>query len=292
MSIVEKREHTHRIATRPDGHASEIAWPCKFNLFGVHVSRTTYAEAVDAAIEAAHRRLPAVISCHAVHAIVTASNNPELRAKVNRFQMITPDGQPVRWALNSIHSAGLTERVYGPEFMLRLCAAAAQQQVPIYLYGGTPHSLTLLQESLLARYPELVIAGSEAPPFRPLTPEEDEAAVARINSSGAGLVFIGLGCPKQDHFAADHADRIQAVQVCVGAAFDLHAGITPMAPRWMQTRGLEWIYRLCCEPRRLWRRYLVTNTQFTWKWCLATASRAFATTGSRADMDLRASEAP
>jgi N-acetylglucosaminyldiphosphoundecaprenol N-acetyl-beta-D-mannosaminyltransferase len=116
-------------------------------------------------------------------------------------------------------------------------------------------------------FPGLIIVGAEAPPFRALTPEEDEQMVERINASGAGLLFIGLGCPKQDHFAADHAGRIQAVQLCVGAAFDFHAGNKRTAPAWMQRRGLEWMFRLCQEPRRLWKRYLVTNTLFLYKLC-------------------------
>jgi exopolysaccharide biosynthesis WecB/TagA/CpsF family protein len=217
-----------------------------------------------------------VIACHAAHAIVTASNNPELRAKVNRFDMVTPDGQPVRWALNLIHGTELRERVYGPELMLRLCEAAARENIGIYLYGGTPNSLSRLQENLVKRFPALVIAGSDSPPFRPLTPDEDHATLHRINASGAGLVFIGLGCPKQDHFAADHRDQIDAVQVCVGAAFDFHAGIVTMAPAWMQKRGLEWLFRLYREPRRMWRRYLVTNTQFALKLAQAVAARYLA----------------
>jgi exopolysaccharide biosynthesis WecB/TagA/CpsF family protein len=243
------------------------------DLFGIEVSPTTYAEAVETAIAAARNRQSSVIACHAAHAIVTASNDSDLRAKVNRFDMITPDGQPVRWALNIVHGAQLRERVYGPELTLRLCEAAARENVGIYLYGGTPASLAQLQKNLLERFPNLLISGAESPPFRPLTHEEDQNAVARINSSGAGLVFIGLGCPKQDHFAADHRDLIQAVQVCVGAAFDFHAGIVPMAPSWMQKRGLEWLFRLCRDPRRLWRRYLVTNTQFAMKLCRALLAR-------------------
>jgi N-acetylglucosaminyldiphosphoundecaprenol N-acetyl-beta-D-mannosaminyltransferase len=125
--------------------------------------------------------------------------------------------------------------------------------------------LDLLKERLEAACPGLCIAGAEAPPFRPLSEEEDAAVVERINNSGAGIVFIGLGCPKQDHFAYEHRDRINAVQVCVGAAFDFHAGVKPMAPVWMQRRGLEWLFRLACEPRRLGRRYLATNTRFICK---------------------------
>jgi exopolysaccharide biosynthesis WecB/TagA/CpsF family protein len=214
-----------------------------------------------------------VVACHAVHAIITASGDPALRAKVNTFDMITPDGQPVRWALNLLYRAALAERVYGPELMLRLCRAAAAGGVPIYLYGGSPAVAEKLQANLRALCPQLQIAGCEAPPFRSLSAAEDEAVVARINGSGARLVFVGLGCPKQDLFAFAHRETIRAVQVCVGAAFDFHAGVKKMAPRWMQRSGLEWLYRLSQEPGRLWRRYLVTNSIFLAKLTAALCRR-------------------
>jgi exopolysaccharide biosynthesis WecB/TagA/CpsF family protein len=235
------------------------------DLFGLQVSATTYDEAAGVILCAAAQGVPGVVSCQAVHAIVTHSGDPSLRAKVNAFDMVTPDGMPVRWALNLLHRARLPDRVYGPELMLRLCRGAADAGIPIYLYGGTPAVAKSLRTNLLHQFPGLVIAGCEAPPFRPLTPEEDRAVTDRINRSGAGLVFIGLGCPKQDLFAHDHRDRLRAVQVCVGAAFDFHAGVKKMAPRWMQRLGLEWLYRVCQEPGRLWRRYLVTNTIFLGK---------------------------
>jgi exopolysaccharide biosynthesis WecB/TagA/CpsF family protein len=241
---------------------STVDWPRKADLFGVGVSVTTYEEAAETIIAAAQQKQSAVVSCHAVHALVTAATEPALREKVNRFDMVTPDGQPVRWALNILHAAGLEERVYGPELMLRLCRRAAEEGVGVYLYGGTPSTLEKLCNNLLQKLPELQIVGREAPPFKPLSAEESREAVERIRESGAGLVFIGLGCPKQDHFAADHRDEIDAVQVCVGAAFDFHAGVKPTAPAWMQRRGMEWIFRLLKEPRRLFRRYLVTNTLF------------------------------
>jgi N-acetylglucosaminyldiphosphoundecaprenol N-acetyl-beta-D-mannosaminyltransferase len=240
-------------------------WPAKRNLFGVEVTSTTYDDAVEVILQAAQNRQPAVVSLHAVHAVVTASDDLALREKVNRFQMIAPDGQPVRWALNWLYGAGLKDRVYGPELTLRLCRAAADHGVPIYLYGSSPEVIESLCRNLRQMFPRLIIAGAEAPPFRPLSPEEDAAMVERINASGAGLVFIGLGCPKQDHFAADHAQQIRGVQVCVGAAFDFHAGNKLTAPAWMQRRGLEWLFRLWQEPRRLWKRYLVTNTLFLLK---------------------------
>jgi exopolysaccharide biosynthesis WecB/TagA/CpsF family protein len=245
------------------------AWPRKFDLFGVGVSATDYDEAVDATIGAARNSESAIVSLHAVHAVVTASGDADLCRQVNTFQMVAPDGQPVRWALNRLYGVQLEDRVYGPEFMLRLCSRAAVEDVPIYLYGGSPAVLEQLEQNLLDRYPGLRVAGAESPPFRRLTAAEDEAVVCRINESGARLLFIGLGCPKQDRFAYEHADSIQAVQVCVGAAFDFHAGNMRMAPEWMQRCGLEWLFRLIQEPRRLWRRYAVTNSLFLAKFALA-----------------------
>jgi exopolysaccharide biosynthesis WecB/TagA/CpsF family protein len=242
-----------------------VRWQRKVDLFGVGVSVTNYDEAAAAILHAAAAGVPGIVSCHAVHALVTASRSPSLRAKVNTFDLVSPDGQPVRWALNLLHGARLVDRVYGPELMLRLCRGAAAAGLAIYLYGGSPSVVERLQANLRHQYPELCIAGWEAPPFRPLTPAEDQAVVDRINTSGAGLVLVGLGCPKQDLFAFEHRATIRPVQVCVGAAFDFHAGVKKMAPAWMQRRGLEWLYRLIQEPRRLWLRYLVTNTLFLWQ---------------------------
>jgi exopolysaccharide biosynthesis WecB/TagA/CpsF family protein len=143
--------------------------------------------------------------------------------------------------------------------MLRVCRRAEEENIPVYLYGSHSHVLAMLRESLGRMYPTLRIAGLESPPFRPLSAEEDRKSVERINGSGAKIVFLGLGCPKQDHFAYDHRAIISGVQVCVGAAFDFHSKNKKMAPRWMQNSGLEWLFRLSQEPRRLWQRYLVTN---------------------------------
>ena len=244
------------------GDPRDFAWPPKVDLFGVAVSPTTYDEAVAVILRAARRRIPGVVACHAVHALVTAAGDPVMRKRVNGFDMVTPDGQPVRWALNLLHDTTLKDRVYGPELMLRLCREAARAGISIYLYGGSPEVVERLRVNLLQKCPALEIAGYESPPYRSLTEAEDRAAVERINASGAGLVFVGLGCPKQDVFAYEHRETVRGVQLCVGAAFDFHSGAKPSAPAWMQRRGLEWLYRLIREPRRLWRRYLVTNTVF------------------------------
>ncbi|HEV7223976.1 MAG TPA: WecB/TagA/CpsF family glycosyltransferase [Pirellulales bacterium] len=252
-----------------------LAWPKKVDLFGVGISPTTYDEAVAVILDAASRREPAVVACQAVHAVMTASGDPVLQRRVNQFEMLTPDGQPIRWAINLLHGARLKERVYGPELMSRLCRGAAERGISIYLYGGSREVLARLQLALLKQCPGLRIAGAESPPFRPLSPDEDREVVERIDASGAGLAFIGLGCPKQDHFAFEHRESIRAVQLCVGAAFDFHAGAKPMAPNWMQRRGLEWLFRLYHEPRRLWRRYLTTNSLFAAKLAAAWLRQVF-----------------
>lgn len=248
----------------PAATTAEIAWPKRHNLFGLEISATHYQEVVDALIFAAETRTPAIASFLPVHGVVTAARNAQYREAVNKFQIVAPDGQPVRWALNHFHNTGLQDRVYGPEITLRLCAAAATRGLKIYLYGSYPQVLEKLQAKLIALFPNLQIVGAESPPFRPLTAEEDHVVAQRINASGAQLLFLGLGLPRQDEFAFRHRSTIYAVQCCVGAAFDFHAGTKKMAPQWMQKRGLEWLFRLSTEPRRLGKRYLVTNSLFVY----------------------------
>ncbi len=266
---------------RPTPAGRQLRWPDKRNLFGVEISTTNYDEAVDAIIESAQQQVPAVASFNAVHSLISASCDPQLRERLNPFQLAAPDGQPVRWALNLLHRAGLRDPVCGPDLMARLCCRAAEEGVPIYLYGGSPDVIRKLCSNLQAMYPGLQIARAESPPFRSLTAEEDDEMVRRINDSKAGILFIGLGCPKQEHFAYEHRHRIRAVQVCVGAAFDFHAGNKARAPRWMRRIGLEWLFRLCAEPRRLWRRYLVTNTIFLVKLAVALTRCTLALDGCR-----------
>jgi exopolysaccharide biosynthesis WecB/TagA/CpsF family protein len=268
-------------AAQANGAAAPLVWPRKYDLFGVGLSATTYDEVTTLILEAARRRRAAVASFHAVHAVVTASGDASLRQQVNTFEIVAPDGQPVRWALNWLYRTALADRVYGPELMLRLCRHAAEARIPVFLCGGSPEVAAALPDRLTERFPGLIIAGSHAPPFRPLSPEEDRQLVEQINASDAGIVFIGLGCPKQDRFAYEHRDRIRAVQVCVGAAFDLHAGRKQMAPDWMQRRGLEWLFRLSQEPGRLWKRYFLTNSIFVAKLLAACFRRRPA--GSRPD---------
>ena len=243
-------------------NAVPASWPPKRKLFGANVSVTRYEQVVRDVIRAARQGQSGIATFLPVHGIVTAATDAEYCRRINEFDIVAPDGQPVRWALNFFHKAGMTDRVYGPEAMRRVCQRAAETGISIFLYGSTPDVLEKLKTKFLEWFPSLKIAGMESPPFRPLTPEENDAACQRFNDSGAGLVFIGLGCPRQEAFAHANRDKIKAVQLCVGAAFDFHAGNKKMAPKFMQNHGLEWLFRLWQEPGRLWKRYMVTNSIF------------------------------
>lgn len=201
-----------------------------------------------------------VCICNA-HSVVTASREPDFQNVIAKSDMATPDGAPVAWLMRRT-GYPLQERINGPDLMLRLCAAAVDEGVSIYLFGSTPKTLSLLQSALPAHFPGLKISGATSPPFRALTTEEDEDHVRDINESGAGIVLVSLGCPKQERWMHDHRSRVNGVMLGVGAAFDFHAGTVSRAPAWMQANGLEWLHRLLSEPRRLWRRYLSTNTAF------------------------------
>ena len=236
--------------------------PPKYDLIGIGVSATNYTETVETIVQSIREELSLIVTALPVHGVVTASQDPILKSKINSFDIIAPDGQPVRWAMNILYETRLNDRVYGPELMLRLCRRAAREQIGIYLYGSYSHVVDKLRNNLIRMFPNLLILGSESPPFRPLNSEEDRDVVARINESGARIVFLGLGCPLQDNFAFDHKNRIKAAQICVGAAFDFHSGNKKMAPKWMQRNGLEWLYRFRQEPKRLWRRYVYFNSAF------------------------------
>ena len=255
------RHHGRRRA-EPAATPSGIEWPKKYKVFGVGVSATTYQQAADAILAAARQRISATVTHMSSHGLCMAGRDAKFREVINDFDIAAPDGQPVRWSLKWFHKQLLPDRCYGPELMIRLCRAAALEGISIYLYGSSDEVLQRLTANLAKECPGLKIAGAESPPFRKLDPHEIDAAIQRINDSGAGLVFIGLGCPRQDQFAREHKHKIKAVQLCVGAAFDFHAGNKKMAPRWMQKRGLEWFYRLTQEPTRLWKRYLVIHTTF------------------------------
>ncbi len=246
-------------------HEVEVLRPSRYPVIGVSVSAVTYDSALEMVTAAAQARASACVTHLAVHGLVVGSQDAGFRSMLERFDIVAPDGQPVRYALNILHQQQLPDRCYGPEFMLRVCKRMAELGIGVYLYGSHRHVVEALRDNLQARYPGIRIAGCEPSLFRPLTDEEDEALTHRINAVGAGVVFIGLGCPLQERFAFEHKGKINAVQICVGAAFDFHAANKKMAPPWMQKLSLEWLFRLMQEPRRLWRRYLHTNSVFLLK---------------------------
>lgn len=201
-----------------------------------------------------------VCTCN-VHSVVTAAQDPAFQQTLAEADLVTPDGAPVAWMMRCEGAAG-QRRVCGPDLMLDYCAHAAASGESIFLYGTSPSTLRALQARLRERWPTLRIAGTYAPPYRELSDEEDELAVQAINASGAGTVWVSLGCPKQERWMAAHRGRVHAVMIGVGAAFAFHAGTIARAPAFMRRAGLEWLHRLASDPRRLWRRYLVTNTLF------------------------------
>ncbi|MBV9359466.1 MAG: WecB/TagA/CpsF family glycosyltransferase [Chloroflexi bacterium] len=231
------------------------SFPARASVAGIEVSLTTYASATRNIVQAAQAGRSALVAATSVHGVTQGAIEPGFRRVLNDFDILTPDGQPVRWALNLLHGAALNERVYGPTLMLRVCEAAAARGLPIYLYGGRPDVLDRLVVRLRERMPALRIAGSCAPPFRALSADEDAAEVADILERGSRIVFVALGCPRQERWAHAHRDRLPMPLVCVGAAFDFHAGALRQAPAWMQAHGLEWLFRLLMEPRRLFGRY-------------------------------------
>ena len=188
-------------------------------------------------------------------------DSAEFRGVVNRADLVTPDGVPLVWTMRLLGVQG-QERVYGPDLTVCVAEAAAKSGVPVGFFGGTPEALKGIIRNLEARFPEMQVAYAFSPPFRPLNSDEDAEIVAKINASGARILFVGLGCPKQERWMAAHVGRVQAVMLGVGAAFDFHAGTIRQAPHWMQRNGLEWLFRLLAEPKRLWKRYLINNPRY------------------------------
>jgi N-acetylglucosaminyldiphosphoundecaprenol N-acetyl-beta-D-mannosaminyltransferase len=201
-----------------------------------------------------------VTICNA-HVVVTASRDANYHRVIASSDMATPDGAPVAWMLRRLADPN-QPKISGPDLMHELLKTCASRGVSVYFFGSSPETLARLNAAVELNYPGLNVAGSCSPPFRAATDEEDAQQVLDINSSGAGLVFVGLGCPKQERWMAEHRGRVNAVMLGVGAAFDFHAGTVSRAPHWMHRNGLEWLHRLASEPRRLWKRYLVTTTLF------------------------------
>ncbi len=234
----------------------------KKNLLGITIAATDYEGAVQHIIAAAQAQQPFAVSALAVHGVMTGVLDVAQRQRLNGLDLLVPDGQPVRWALNLLHRAQLRDRVYGPTLTLKVCERAAAEGLPIYLYGSKTAVLTKLAANLQQKFPGLQIAGMQASRFRQISRAEQEQIAAQIRASGAALTLVGLGCPRQEVWAYENRTLLSMPLLAVGAAFDFHAGTLSQAPPLMQQYGLEWFYRMLCEPRRLWRRYAMLNPAY------------------------------
>lgn len=227
----------------------------------MRVHATSYEDAPERVARWALQGRAAYVCVATVHMVMEAFDSMEFRRVVNGADLTTPDGRPLVWGLKALGVKDASQ-VRGADLMICIVEKAVQNDIPIGLYGGTPEILEELVQVLKRRFPELRVACRIAPPFRPLTPEEDEAMTRRIVDSGARILFVGIGCPKQERWMAAHKERVMAVMLGVGAAFDFHVGRVRQAPPWMQKVGLEWVFRLLMEPRRLWKRYAKHNPRF------------------------------
>jgi exopolysaccharide biosynthesis WecB/TagA/CpsF family protein len=234
------------------------------NVLGVNVNAVDYEAAVGKIVDAANQRKPLGVSALAVHGVMTGVTDDTHRHRLNSLELIVPDGQPVRWALNYLHGTKLEDRVYGPNLMLRTCEAAAETGIPIFLFGGKQQLLDDLETQLLARFPSLRIAGKLASRFRTISPAEKLDIIDTILDSGAGITMVGLGCPRQEVWAYEFKNQLNMPVLAVGAAFNFHAGQLDQAPPILQKYGLEWAYRLFKEPKRLWQRYLILNPYYVY----------------------------
>jgi len=234
----------------------------KHNLVGVNIHAVDYAAATSKIVEAAKSRTPLGVSALAVHGVMTGVLDNVHRHRLNQLELVVPDGQPVRWAMNMLHGTKLKDRVYGPNLMLETCKAAAEEGLSIFLFGGKQELLEDLSANLLKKYPNLKIAGMLASKFRTVSQEEKQEIIDTINASGATITLVGLGCPRQEVWAYEFKEDLKMPVLAVGAAFNFHAGQLAQAPPIMQRFGLEWLFRFTKEPRRLFHRYMVLNPYY------------------------------
>lgn len=227
----------------------------------MRVDCTTYERAAQQIVAWAVAGESRYVCAASVNNVMEASDDPEFQQIINDADLVTPDGMPLVWGLQLLGIPGAT-RVYGPDLTPVVCAHAAQSGVPVGFYGATPEVLEDLVAKLRHDLPELRVAYKNSPPFRTLAAEEDAEIDRELAASGTKILFVGLGCPKQERWMAAHRGRTPAVMIGVGAAFDFISGHKRQAPRWMMRSGLEWLFRLLTEPRRLWRRYLGRNPRF------------------------------
>ena len=233
------------------------------SVIGFPVTAESFETKVDTMLGWAQQRLSKVVCVANVHMLIEAKHHMGFASILHRADMLTPDGMPLVW-LTSWISNRRQERVAGMDILFSLCHKATEKNVSLFFLGSTPTILDRMQQRLNREFPELPIAGMEDLPFRPLTYEEDEALIHRLNNSGAGIVLVSLGCPKQERWMPAHKNKVNAVMIGIGGVFPVFAGAQKWAPAWVRKNGLEWLYRLLQEPRRLWKRYAKTIPLFLW----------------------------
>lgn len=237
----------------------------RVNVLGVGLSVLNLKTALDAIAEAVRARRKGYICVTGVHGVMEAQNDPSFKHILNAAFLCTPDGMPMVWTGKLRGHAGM-KRVYGPDLMLDVCAWSESSGCRHFFYGGADGVAELLVQKLTARFPKLQVAGTFTPPFRALNPDEERKLADQISASRPDIFWVGLSTPKQEKFMAEYLPKLDVtLMVGVGAAFDFHSGRVRQAPRWMQRSGLEWFYRLCSEPRRLWKRYLKNNPVFAFR---------------------------
>jgi N-acetylglucosaminyldiphosphoundecaprenol N-acetyl-beta-D-mannosaminyltransferase len=235
-----------------------------YAVLGVKISAVDPAMAESVVAEMITCRRKGYVCVAPVSTVMDCQDNPAYRHIVNNADLVTPDGAPIAW-LGRLAGHKHVRRTYGPDLMLRLCDHGRARAWKHFFYGGTPGVCDKLERCLKAKFPGLDVVGKFSPPFMPQAERLDQDLAARINALQPDIVWVALGAPKQDLWNTLNRSALDApVLVGIGAAFDFLSGEKPQAPRWMQGIGLEWLFRLCCEPRRLWRRYLIGNTQFLW----------------------------
>ena len=248
--------------------------PLSQRILGMRVDRTSYQDAAERVLEWARDRQSRYVCVATVNNVMEAYDSGDFRRIMNQADLVTPDGMPLVWGLRLLGAREAT-RVYGPLLTPAVLSAAAREGVPVAFYGGSAEALRKLVAVVQHRYPALPVSYALAPPFRPLSEAEDKRIVGEIRDSGARILFVGLSTPKQERWMAAHRGSIPAVMLGVGAAFDFLAGVKPQAPAWMQNSGLEWLFRLATEPRRLFWRYMKHNPRFAalFAWQLLQASK-------------------
>ena len=228
---------------------------------GFPISALSFDGLVDVMMQWAQAGVSRVVCVSNVHMLMEGHWNKEFANVLTNADLLTPDGMPLVW-MTSLMNGKPQERAAGMELMLALCSKAQEMRVSLFVYGSTPEMLSEMRSRLARDFPRLRIAGMVSPPFRPLSEEEDSVITAQINRSGAGLVFVSLGCPKQERWMSEHRGRVRAVMVGLGGAFPVYTGNKRWAPAWVRRYGLEWCYRLKQDPRRLWKRYASTIPPF------------------------------